>query len=113
VVRRRRVEVFGKPFAPLWMPWALAGGAGAALVIGVIALWQLMGGGSRNADDALATRPTATADVPATADAGNNGRIPGAQTIPPWAMPLQALRPPVQAQQPRPLLAPCRVPAAP
>lgn len=78
VVRDAAKEVFGKPFAPLWMPWALAGGAGAALVIGVIALWQLMGGGSRNADDALATRPTATADVPATADAGNNGRIPGA-----------------------------------
>ncbi len=44
LVRQAAKEVFGKPFAPLWMPWAIAAGAGAALVLGVIAIWQLTGG---------------------------------------------------------------------
>ncbi len=52
VVRQAAQEVFGKPFAPLWMPWALAASAGAALVLGMIALWQLTGGRA-------ARRPTA------------------------------------------------------
>jgi general secretion pathway protein A len=54
--------VFGKPFAPLWMPWAVAAGAGAAAVIGVIALWQLVGGRSTAPPDAAAASIAAAAN---------------------------------------------------
>ncbi|MCU0759738.1 MAG: AAA family ATPase [Steroidobacteraceae bacterium] len=76
VVRDAAKEVFGKPFAPLWMPWALAAGAGAALVIGVIALWQLVG--ARGAAPAADAAMTATA---APAPGAEDGAAPGATPL--------------------------------
>ena len=73
VVRDAAKEVFGKPFAPLWMPWALAGATGAALVLGIIALWQVIGGprGSIATDTttALAAKGASSAAAPMNPDA--------------------------------------------
>jgi general secretion pathway protein A len=40
LVRAAATEVFGKPFAAPWLPWAGAAAAGVALVITAILLWQ-------------------------------------------------------------------------
>ncbi|MCP5327321.1 MAG: AAA family ATPase [Sinobacteraceae bacterium] len=72
LVRDAAREVFGKSFAPLWMPWALAGGAAAALLIGLIALWQALGPRERSTAIALTTPPTADDINTSKADAGGS-----------------------------------------
>ena len=85
VVRDAAKEVFGKPFAPLWMPWALAGATGAALVLGIIALWQVVGGPrgtiGTDATPALAASGTTTTAT-TTADRIANGALASAGTSP-------------------------------
>jgi general secretion pathway protein A len=82
LVRQAAKEVFGKPFAPLWMPWALAAGAGAAAVIGVIALWQLVGGRLTTTPDApvagVAASPNPTAAITLAAADGPTATATGA-----------------------------------
>ncbi len=82
LVRQAAKEVFGKPFAPLWMPWAIAAGAGAALVLGVIALWQLTGGRREAAPDTAtaisAPGDTAAAKHPADTRVSPSGTSGGA-----------------------------------
>jgi general secretion pathway protein A len=39
LVRSAATEVFGRHFAPHWMPWALTGGIAATVVLAAIALW--------------------------------------------------------------------------
>jgi general secretion pathway protein A len=40
LVRDAAAEVFGRKFAPPWLPWAGAAAAGVALVVTVVLLWQ-------------------------------------------------------------------------
>jgi len=77
LIRQAAKEVFGKPFAPLWMPWAIAAGAGAALVLGVIALWQLTGGRNEAAPDRVAIGAPGAHDA---ASATTGDRITLAET---------------------------------
>jgi general secretion pathway protein A len=103
VVRQAAKEVFGKPFAPLWMPWAVAAGAGAAAVIGVVALWQLVGARGAPTPDtappsvAAPASPAATGaavanagTTPATANGGNAASAAGIQAIANGAAPTLA-----------------------
>jgi general secretion pathway protein A len=41
LVRSAAAEVFGRRFAPHWLPWAVTGGLTATLVLALIALWTL------------------------------------------------------------------------
>jgi general secretion pathway protein A len=40
LVRHAATEVFGRRFAPQWLPWAVTGGIAALLTLATIALWQ-------------------------------------------------------------------------
>ena len=70
LVHRAASEVFGRRIAPVWLPWALAGAATLAIVLGGIGIWQLRGRAppSRPAA-AVADTATGTADTTAGAAA--------------------------------------------
>jgi general secretion pathway protein A len=40
LVRNAAAEVFGRRFAPHWLPWAATGGIAVALALGTLALWR-------------------------------------------------------------------------
>jgi general secretion pathway protein A len=48
LVRHAATEVFGRKFAPAWLPWAGAAGAGLAVIATVFLIWELFPG-SRSA----------------------------------------------------------------
>ena len=48
LVRHAATEVFGRKFAPAWLPWAGAAGAGLAVIATVFLVWELFPG-SRSA----------------------------------------------------------------
>jgi general secretion pathway protein A len=60
LVRRAASEVFGRTFAPSWLPWASAVVGGLLLVLGAIALWQFVPWTS-STRDAVAAVSTSTA----------------------------------------------------
>ena len=47
LVRNAAVEVFGRRFAPHWLPWALTAGIAAVLLVATVALWNLQPWGTR------------------------------------------------------------------
>jgi general secretion pathway protein A len=60
LVRAAATEVFGRPFAPAWLPWAGAAAAALALVVTAVLLWQFAPWSSSS---------EAVAGTPATANA--------------------------------------------
>ncbi|HEY2808589.1 MAG TPA: AAA family ATPase [Steroidobacteraceae bacterium] len=70
LMRHAATEVFGRRFAPRWLPWALTAGIAALLAIATIALWQLQPWGAHaTAAAAPAAQPAAPAAVAASAPA--------------------------------------------
>lgn len=61
IVRRAAAEVFDRPIAPAWLPWALGGGGVAAAALTALLLWRLLGSGSEKP-----TPPVASPAAPAT-----------------------------------------------
>src|SRR4030081_782770 len=47
LVRNAAGEVFGRRFAPHWLPWALTAGIAAVLIVATVALWNLQPWGTR------------------------------------------------------------------
>lgn len=54
LVRDAAAEVFGRRFAPRWLPWAATAATGVALALGVWALWQIAPWSGRSQDAAAA-----------------------------------------------------------
>jgi general secretion pathway protein A len=75
--REAASEVFGRQFAPGWLPWAGAAAAALALVVTAVLLWQFAPWAS-SSSDAMAS--TSVEKSPAKAAAGN--RAPDARTTP-------------------------------
>ncbi|MFO1426576.1 MAG: AAA family ATPase [Steroidobacteraceae bacterium] len=77
LVRKAAQEVFGKPFAPLWMPWAAGAATAAVLIFGGLALWKILG-----ADDTppapQAAAPAAAAPADAAAQRSGDAHAAGA-----------------------------------
>jgi general secretion pathway protein A len=59
LVRAAAAEVFGRQFAPAWLPWAGAAAAALALVVTAVLLWQFAPW-SNSSSDAVASTPAAT-----------------------------------------------------
>ncbi len=59
IVRRAAVEVFDRPIAPAWLPWALGAGGLAAVVLTGLLLWRMA------ADSSNAAAPPAADAAPA------------------------------------------------
>jgi general secretion pathway protein A len=76
LVRAAATEVFGKPFAAPWLPWAGAAAAGVALVITGILLWQFAPW-TGSSSQAKASTPAASAPKNA-ADAVVGSNAPAA-----------------------------------
>ncbi|HVY79960.1 MAG TPA: AAA family ATPase [Steroidobacteraceae bacterium] len=79
LVRHAAAEVFGRKFAPAWLPWAGAAGAGLAVVATVFLAWELFPG-SRPAvagDKNIETAPPAVAITESSAKAGTGDRVAG------------------------------------
>ncbi|HEY1491266.1 MAG TPA: AAA family ATPase [Steroidobacteraceae bacterium] len=70
LMRHAATEVFGRRFAPRWLPWALTAGIAAVLAVATIALWQLQPWSAHGtAAAAPAPQPAAPAAPAATAPA--------------------------------------------
>jgi general secretion pathway protein A len=78
LVRHAAAEVFGRKFAPPWLPWAGAVAGAIALVVGGLMLWQFAPWGN-SATDAVAD--TASAKPPVAVAAAPSGEA-SAQTPP-------------------------------
>lgn len=67
LVRAAATEVFGKPFAAPWLPWAGAAAAGVALIVTGILLWQFApwtsSSSQAKANTPAASVPKSTADA--------------------------------------------------
>ena len=98
LVRDAAAEVFGRKFAPPWLPWAGAAAAGLALVVTGVLLWQFAPWSS-SSSTAVASTPTSpaknaagaspSAATPAVAGAGAPLRVASIETpAPPPAEPL-------------------------
>jgi general secretion pathway protein A len=68
LVRAAASEVFGKPFAAPWLPWAGAAAAGVALVITGVLLWEFAPWAGSS--EAKASTPSVVAKGPADAVVG-------------------------------------------
>jgi general secretion pathway protein A len=90
LVRNAAAEVFGRRFAPYWLPWALTAGLSALLVAGLIALWLLEPWNRHAAPQLARAAPgEAAAAVPAAA-APQSAPTAGAAAAPPLAELLKA-----------------------
>ncbi len=73
LVRHAATEVFGRHFAPGWLPWALTAGIAALLAIATVALWQLQPWSAHataaQSAPAPAAAPAVAASAPVTAPA--------------------------------------------
>ncbi len=76
LVREAASEVFGRQFAPGWLPWAGAAAAALALIVTAVLLWQFAPWA--NSSEAMAS--TSVAKSPAKAGAGKPA--PDARTTP-------------------------------
>jgi len=97
LVRHAAAEVFGRRFAPAWLPWASAAGGAIALIITGLMLWQFAPWGHSPSDAVANTPQVATV---AAASAAPSAATPDTQsTVPapdPGAVPIRvaALTPP-------------------
>jgi general secretion pathway protein A len=62
LVRRAASEVFGRTFAPSWLPWAGAIAGGVLLILGAIGLWRFVPWTS-SAPESVSAMPAANAAV--------------------------------------------------
>ncbi len=76
IVRRAATEVFDRPIAPAWLPWAFGGAGVLAAVLTAFLLWRVF-----VATDA-ATGSAATAALPAETAADAAVAPPGAEPLP-------------------------------
>jgi general secretion pathway protein A len=67
LVRNAAAEVFGRRFAPHWLPWAATGGIAAALALGTLALWRFEPWSAHARAPADPPPGAATAAAPASA----------------------------------------------
>ncbi len=65
LVRHAATEVFGRRFAPVWLPWAVTAGIAALLTLATVALWRFQPWSSHAAADAPLTQLSAPAAVAA------------------------------------------------
>jgi general secretion pathway protein A len=100
LVRHAASEVFGRRFAPVWLPWAGAVAGAVALVASGVLIWQFAPLGF-SSSDAVANTPTASAPSASGGGADRVSDPPGKE--PPAAMPVSALTPPT-AESLSPLL---------
>ncbi len=77
LVRTAATEVFGRPFAPPWLPWAGAAAAALALVITAVLLWQFAPWAS-SSSEAVASTPPPQAQIVVGAPASAASTGPGA-----------------------------------
>lgn len=79
LVRHAATEVFGRKFAPAWLPWAGAAGAGLAVIATVFLAWELFPG-SRSAvasDKPIETAPPVVAITEADGKKGGGDHVAG------------------------------------
>jgi general secretion pathway protein A len=69
LVRTAATEVFGRQFAPPWLPWAGAAAAALALVVTGVLLWQFAPWSSSSSEAVASTPPSATNAAQAAAGA--------------------------------------------
>jgi len=82
LIRRAASEVYGRPFGPTWLNWAIAGTVAAVIVAGIIGFWQL-----RERPAAIArTAPAATAPAPS---APAPAALPAAASVADTAAPVK------------------------
>jgi general secretion pathway protein A len=77
LVRHAATEVFGRKFAPAWLPWAGAAGAGLAVIATVFLVWELFPG-SRSAvasDKNIETAPPIAAITEADGKKASGDRV--------------------------------------
>ncbi len=58
LVRHAAAEVFGRRFAPYWMPWAATGATAIVLTLAVIALWEFQPWKSQDPAPSVARSPS-------------------------------------------------------
>src|SRR5215207_1055630 len=81
LVRDAAAEVFGRRFAPRWLPWAATAATGIALALGLWALWQIAPWHSQDAVAAVPSPAVKQAQTTA-APANRAASIPAASAIP-------------------------------
>jgi general secretion pathway protein A len=81
LVRDAAAEVFGRRFAPRWLPWAATAATGVALVLGLWALWQIAPWHSHDAVAAVPVPAVKQARITA-APVSRVSAIPAAAAIP-------------------------------
>jgi general secretion pathway protein A len=95
LVRNAATEVFGKSFAPAWLPWASAVAGGIALIATAVLIWQLALG--RSSAQAKTAAPTAALTA-ATPPAAAQSSLPTPTATAPT--PSAASAPPVSSSEP-------------
>jgi general secretion pathway protein A len=80
LMRHAATEVFGRRFAPRWLPWALTAGIAAVLAVATIALWQLQ---PWSAHATAAAAPAAQPAAPAAPAAAAPASVTPAATAAP------------------------------
>jgi general secretion pathway protein A len=86
LVRHAATEVFGKAFAPVWLPWAGAVAGGIALIATAVLIWQFAWGRS-SAEAKTAETPTAAlaAATPPGATQGSTNPLAASTPVAPSA----------------------------
>ncbi len=85
LVRHAASEVFGRRFAPYWMPWAASGATAIVLVLAALALWEFQPWNVQAADSAAPPATTANAAKGpghGTPAIPTRGRTPGSGSTP-------------------------------
>jgi len=76
LVRNAAAEVFGRRFAPHWLPWAATGAIAVALALGTLALWRFEPWGAHAHAPADPKPPAAAAAAAASAVAATPAAAP-------------------------------------
>jgi general secretion pathway protein A len=84
LVRHAATEVFGRRFAPQWLPWAVTAGVAAVLTLVTVALWDFQPWHSRTHE---ATAPAATSPADSASAAPARSAVAEAAAAVPVATP--------------------------
>jgi general secretion pathway protein A len=96
LVRHAATEVFGRKFAPAWLPWAGAAGAGLAVIATVFLVWELFPGSrsARASDKAVVeTAPPVVAITEAAGKKATGDRVTELPTASPAGLRVASLTP--------------------
>jgi general secretion pathway protein A len=92
LVRSAATEVFGRRFAPRWLPWAATGAVAVGLTAVTVAAWNLQPwSGQRNAPSARTARAPTAAPTPEAGSSLAGNAVSAAATKPPAAQQLAQL----------------------